>query len=30
MGYTHVLVMTEGIFGWVNAGLPVLKGHAAK
>jgi rhodanese-related sulfurtransferase len=23
LGYTHVLVMPEGIFGWVNAGLPV-------
>jgi rhodanese-related sulfurtransferase len=30
LGYTHVLVMTEGIFGWVNAGLPILKGRAAK
>ena len=30
LGYRNVLVMPEGIFGWVNAGLPVLKGRAAK
>lgn len=30
LGYTHVLVMPEGIFGWVNAGLPVEKGAAPK
>jgi rhodanese-related sulfurtransferase len=30
LGYSHVLVMPEGIFGWVNAGLPVEKGTAPK
>jgi rhodanese-related sulfurtransferase len=28
LGYTRVLVMPEGIFGWVNAGLPVERGAA--
>ena len=26
LGYSSVLVMPEGIFGWVNAGLPTSKG----
>jgi rhodanese-related sulfurtransferase len=26
MGYTRVLVMAEGIDGWMKAGLPVEKG----
>jgi rhodanese-related sulfurtransferase len=26
LGYSRVLVMPEGIFGWVNAGLPTEKG----
>lgn len=26
LGYRSVLVMPEGIFGWVNAGLPTSKG----
>jgi rhodanese-related sulfurtransferase len=30
LGYICVLVMPEGIFGWVNAGLPVEKGSALK
>jgi rhodanese-related sulfurtransferase len=29
-GYTRVLVMPEGIFGWVNAGLPTEKGPPDK
>jgi rhodanese-related sulfurtransferase len=29
-GYTRVLVMPEGIFGWVNAGLPTERGAAPK
>ena len=28
LGYSRVLVMPEGIFGWVNAGLPTEKGAA--
>jgi rhodanese-related sulfurtransferase len=28
LGYRSVLVMPEGIFGWVNAGLPTSKGAA--
>lgn len=28
LGYTHVLVMPDGIFGWVNAGLPTERGAA--
>lgn len=28
LGYTHIFVMPEGIFVWVNAGLPTLKGSA--
>jgi rhodanese-related sulfurtransferase len=28
LGYTQVRVMPEGIFGWVNAGLPISKGAA--
>jgi rhodanese-related sulfurtransferase len=28
LGYTRVFVMPEGIFGWVNAGLPIEKGPA--
>jgi rhodanese-related sulfurtransferase len=28
LGYSSVLVMPEGIFGWVNAGLPTSKGAA--
>jgi rhodanese-related sulfurtransferase len=30
LGYTRVLVMPEGIFGWVNAGLPTEKGAPGK
>lgn len=30
LGYGHVLVMPEGIFGWVNAGLPTEKGSDPK
>ncbi len=30
LGYTRVLVMPEGIFGWVNAGLPTEKGPPGK
>lgn len=30
LGYTRVLVMPEGIFGWVNAGLPTERGAAPK
>jgi len=30
LGYTRVLVMPEGIFGWVNAGLPTEKGAPSK
>ena len=30
LGYTRVLVMPEGIFGWVNAGLPAEKGTPGK
>jgi rhodanese-related sulfurtransferase len=30
LGYSRVLVMPEGIFGWVNAGLPVDKGATLK
>lgn len=28
LGYKHVLVMYDGIFGWVNAGLPVERGSS--
>jgi len=28
LGYTHVLVMPQGILGWVNAGLPTERGRA--
>jgi rhodanese-related sulfurtransferase len=30
LGYTRVLVMPEGIFGWVSAGLPTEKGAVPK
>jgi rhodanese-related sulfurtransferase len=30
LGYLHVLVMPEGIFGWANAGLPTERGAAEK
>lgn len=30
LGYTRVLVMPEGIFGWVNAGLPAEKSAPGK
>ncbi len=30
LGYTRVLVMPEGIFGWVNAGLTAEKGAPGK
>jgi rhodanese-related sulfurtransferase len=30
LGYRHVLLMPEGIMGWVNAGLPTERGSAGR